>query len=206
MCDSHRKQGTLWLSFAEATREHLFSQLRLSRQSGKGAGVRTIVGCGQDDCGPMCQRQSIAANIEPRVMSFKQPIPRAVGNVVISHSSMPALQRITDSTRTSSVGPKCANERTRSRGKVRRHGRQRDGGRAARVPAASNRDRFAATEHQRDRDGAPVLLQGDARPAGIAQPCPHCGGRMFVIETFEPGCQPRHPPTAPLAAIRIDTS
>jgi hypothetical protein len=40
----------------------------------------------------------------------------------------------------------------------------------------------------------------------IAQPCPHCGGRMFVIETFEPGCQPRHPPTAPLAAIRIDTS
>jgi hypothetical protein len=37
----------------------------------------------------MCQRQSIAANIEPRVMSFKQPIPRAVGNVVISHSSMP---------------------------------------------------------------------------------------------------------------------
>jgi hypothetical protein len=29
---------------------------------------------------------------------------------------------------------------------------------------------------------------------------------MFVIETFEAGCQPRHPPTAPLAAIRIDTS
>src|SRR5450755_4738652 len=40
----------------------------------------------------------------------------------------------------------------------------------------------------------------------IAQPCPHCGGRMFVIETLEAGCQPRHPPTAPLAAIRIDTS
>src|SRR5450631_3557510 len=89
MCDSHRKQGTLWLSFAEATREHLFSQLRLSRQSGKGAGVRTIVGCGQDDCGPMRERQPIEANIEPRVTSFKQPIPRAVGNVVISHSSMP---------------------------------------------------------------------------------------------------------------------
>jgi hypothetical protein len=29
---------------------------------------------------------------------------------------------------------------------------------------------------------------------------------MFVIETFEPGRQPRHRPTAPLVAIRIDTS
>ncbi len=28
---------------------------------------------------------------------------------------------------------------------------------------------------------------------------------MFVIETFEAGCQPRHQPTAPLVAIRIDT-
>jgi hypothetical protein len=108
MRDRHRKQSTLWLSFAEATRKHLFSQLRLNRQSGNGAGVRTIVGRGQDDRGPMRQRQPIAANIEPRVMSFKQPILRAVGNVVILHSSMPALRRITDSTRTSSVGPRCA--------------------------------------------------------------------------------------------------
>jgi hypothetical protein len=29
---------------------------------------------------------------------------------------------------------------------------------------------------------------------------------MIVIETFEAGCQPRHRPTAPLVAIRIDTS
>src|SRR6266436_798875 len=36
----------------------------------------------------------------------------------------------------------------------------------------------------------------------LAQPCPCCGGRMFVIETFEPGCQPRYRPTA----MRIDTS
>jgi hypothetical protein len=32
------------------------------------------------------------------------------------------------------------------------------------------------------------------------------GGRMFIIEIFEPGRQPHHRPTAPLAAIRIDTS
>src|SRR5712664_1713711 len=36
----------------------------------------------------------------------------------------------------------------------------------------------------------------------LAQPCPCCGGRMFVIETFEAGCQPRHRPTE----MKIDTS
>jgi hypothetical protein len=36
----------------------------------------------------------------------------------------------------------------------------------------------------------------------LAQPCPCCGGRMFVIETFEAGCQPRYRPPA----MRIDTS
>jgi hypothetical protein len=40
----------------------------------------------------------------------------------------------------------------------------------------------------------------------LPHPCPCCGGRMIVIETFEAGCQPQHRPTAPLVAIRIDTS
>jgi hypothetical protein len=40
----------------------------------------------------------------------------------------------------------------------------------------------------------------------LAQPCPCCGGRMFIIETFDPGRRPRHRPTAPVVAIRIDTS
>jgi hypothetical protein len=35
-------------------------------------------------------------------------------------------------------------------------------------------------------------------------PCPCCGGRMRIIETFAAGRRPRHQPTA--AAIRIDTS
>jgi hypothetical protein len=43
-------------------------------------------------------------------------------------------------------------------------------------------------------------------PQPLAHPCPCCGGRMVVIETFEPGRQPRHRPTPPLLAIRIDTS
>jgi putative transposase/transposase-like zinc-binding protein len=42
-----------------------------------------------------------------------------------------------------------------------------------------------------------------AEPPTLAHPCPCCGGRMIIIETFERGCSPRTPPTN---AIRIDTS
>jgi hypothetical protein len=37
-------------------------------------------------------------------------------------------------------------------------------------------------------------------------PCPCCGGRMVIIETFERGSTPRYRPTAPIIEIRIDTS
>ena len=68
-----------------------------------------------------------------------------------------------------------------------------------------------------DRGGAQTLGHGRAlrpRPAvetdpaapPLAVPCPCCGGRMFIIETFGAGRRPRHRPAAPLAAIRIDTS
>jgi len=43
-------------------------------------------------------------------------------------------------------------------------------------------------------------------PQTLSHTCPHCGGRMIIIETFERGCSPRYRPTAPVAAIRIDTS
>ena len=36
--------------------------------------------------------------------------------------------------------------------------------------------------------------------------CPCCGGRMVIIETFERGSTPRHQPTGPMIAIRVDTS
>src|ERR1700761_82091 len=32
--------------------------------------------------------------------------------------------------------------------------------------------------------------------------CPHCGGRMIIIETFEPGCQPR---LWPIPSIGLDS-
>ena len=43
-------------------------------------------------------------------------------------------------------------------------------------------------------------------PQAPEHPCPCCGGRMIIIEIFARGCSPRYQPTAPVAAIRIDTS
>ena len=43
-------------------------------------------------------------------------------------------------------------------------------------------------------------------PQPLAHPCPCCGGRMLIIETFEAGRQPRHQPATPVVVIRIDTS
>jgi hypothetical protein len=39
-----------------------------------------------------------------------------------------------------------------------------------------------------------------------AHPCPCCGGRMIIIETFANDSPPRYRPVAPTLAIRIDTS
>ena len=44
-------------------------------------------------------------------------------------------------------------------------------------------------------------------PRMLPRPCPCCGGRMFIIETFARGCEPKHRPTpVPARMARIDTS
>jgi len=45
-----------------------------------------------------------------------------------------------------------------------------------------------------------------AEPPLLARPCPCCGGRMFIIETFAAGCQPSYRPATTPPIIRIDTS
>jgi len=45
-----------------------------------------------------------------------------------------------------------------------------------------------------------------SEPPNPSHPCPCCGGRMITIEIFERGSTPRHRPTGPITAIRIDTS
>jgi Putative transposase/Transposase zinc-binding domain len=44
------------------------------------------------------------------------------------------------------------------------------------------------------------------QPRMLPRPCPCCGGRMIIIETFARGGEPKHRPTPVPAAIRIDTS
>ena len=56
-------------------------------------------------------------------------------------------------------------------------------------------------------NNAPNAGSTDAsEPQTLSHPCPCCGGRMIIIETFERGRAPRYRPTAPIVAIRIDTS
>jgi hypothetical protein len=43
-------------------------------------------------------------------------------------------------------------------------------------------------------------------PKAPEHPCPCCGSRMIIIETFLPGQQPKHRPTPVPQPIRIDTS
>ena len=43
-----------------------------------------------------------------------------------------------------------------------------------------------------------------SKPKPLSHPCPCCGGRMIIIETFQRGSSPRYRP--PATVIRIDTS
>jgi len=52
----------------------------------------------------------------------------------------------------------------------------------------------------------PQTEPADAPNGNDPHPCPHCGGRMIIIETFARGSMPRYRPQAPMVAIRIDTS
>ena len=57
----------------------------------------------------------------------------------------------------------------------------------------------APTKRQLSTDG--VATEDDP-----PHPCPRCGARMLIIETFAAGCMPRHRPSPSPVAIRIDTS
>ncbi len=71
-----------------------------------------------------------------------------------------------------------------------------NGGRTANITRA--RELLGAiapeTEPAEDEDGEVTAL---------SQPCPCCGGRMIIVETFERGAQPRAPPTT---SNRVDAS
>jgi Putative transposase/Transposase zinc-binding domain len=81
--------------------------------------------------------------------------------------------------------------------RIRHYGLFASGSRAENI--ARVRELLSAPAQQNDADDA-----ADAdEPHTLSQPCPCCGGRMIIIETFEPGRSPR---THPIGAIWIDTS
>ncbi len=86
--------------------------------------------------------------------------------------------------------------------RIRHYGLFASASRADNIARA--RELLAAPAPQAQADD-PDALDAD-EPRTLSQPCPCCGGRMIVIETFERGCSPRHQPKAPIMANRIDTS
>jgi Putative transposase/Transposase zinc-binding domain len=85
--------------------------------------------------------------------------------------------------------------------RIRHYGLFASGKRAENIARA--RELLAAPAQARDaRD--PGAADADEPPA-LANPCPCCGGRMIIIETFRRGTTPRYRPTAPTTPI-LDTS
>jgi hypothetical protein len=83
--------------------------------------------------------------------------------------------------------------------RIRHYGLFANGGRAENIARARQLLNVPATHSESsDADSA-----DDGEPQTLSHPCPCCGGRMIVIETFERGCAPRYRPTV---SIRIDTS
>ena len=85
--------------------------------------------------------------------------------------------------------------------RIRHYGLFANGHRAANIAPA--RELLAGPPrvppHETDGPAEPEQLRV------LPKPCPCCGGRMIIIETFARGCQPKHRPT-PAPIIRIDTS
>ena len=56
------------------------------------------------------------------------------------------------------------------------------------------------------KEPEPSAGSSTLEPPLLPRPCPCCGGRMIIIETFARGCQPKHRSTPASHNIRIDTS
>ncbi len=83
--------------------------------------------------------------------------------------------------------------------RIRHYGLFANGGRAENIARARQLLHVPEPPQQPDDTGC----ADDGEPQPSSYPCPCCGGRMIVIETFERGCTPQHRPTQ---RIRIDSS
>jgi Putative transposase len=85
--------------------------------------------------------------------------------------------------------------------RIRHYGLFANGGRADNIARA----RQLLNVHPARVEPGDTGGTGEAEPQTLSHPCPCCGGRMIIIETFEPGCRPRHRSTVPVST-RIDSS
>lgn len=81
--------------------------------------------------------------------------------------------------------------------RIRHYGLFANGNRAINIAKARE---LLAVPEPKNASAEPETINGSERP------CPCCGCRMFIIETFERGSTPRYRPAAPVAKISIDTS
>jgi len=86
--------------------------------------------------------------------------------------------------------------------RIRHYGLLASGHRAANLARARELLAMPAPSKPPETPQAPIADE----PCMLPRPCPGCGGRMFIIETFANGCEPKHRPTPVPAAVRIDTS
>ena len=74
--------------------------------------------------------------------------------------------------------------------RIRHYGLLANSNRAANIARARELLAMPARSEQPDTSNATAVEE----PRVLPRPCPCCGGRMIIIETFERGCQPKHRP------------
>ena len=86
--------------------------------------------------------------------------------------------------------------------RIRHYGLLASGNRVATIARA--RQLLAAPSRPKQPETSEAAAADE--PRVLPRPCPCCGGRMIIIESFARGCQPTHRPTPTSQEIRIDTS
>jgi hypothetical protein len=84
--------------------------------------------------------------------------------------------------------------------RIRHYGLLANGDRAANIARACALLAMPLTQPEAAEPAQP------GEQSVLPRPCPCCGGRMIIVETFARGCQPKHRPTPAPAVIRVDTS
>ncbi|MDX2460995.1 MAG: IS91 family transposase [Gammaproteobacteria bacterium] len=82
--------------------------------------------------------------------------------------------------------------------RIRHYGLLANGNRAANVARA--RELLSVPSVVLDDDGKSNNTEDKDHGEVARTPCPSCGGRMIIIETFERGCTPKHRPSPPAHA------